>query len=90
LRLPSPKELGIAAVTAPAGPTDWTEVRRRLDELGAVGFQVEKTAAGLVRFVLVMPTAVPDRPHRIEVEAAEEGEAVRLGLTRAGDWRKAH
>lgn len=86
LRLPKPAALGIAAAVASEVAVDWADVRGRMERLGAVGFAFEKTAAGLFRVTCLMPTAVPDAPHRIGAEADSEGEAVRLALSRVDEW----
>src|SRR4051794_7043628 len=52
LAIPTPEELGVAARAPAPAPrrvaeeVDWTATRRRLQELGAVRFQLEHLAAG--------------------------------------------
>lgn len=87
LNMPSPEQLGVA----PARPAaevglDWSTAHRRLDRLGAVCFHMEKLPRGGVRVTCLLPTAQPDRSHRIEAEAGSEIEAVQIILDRAETW----
>jgi hypothetical protein len=86
--LPTPEQLGLSAPAAKDGKADWTAAHRRLDRLGAVSFQVQKLPEGNCRFVCLLPTDQPNYNHRVEVEAATEAEAVRLGLDRAESWTR--
>jgi hypothetical protein len=67
-------------------PTDWAAVHQQLERCGALGFQHERLAQGTYRMSCLLPTAQPDRKHRIDVEAASETEAVRLMLAKANEW----
>jgi hypothetical protein len=87
LRLPTPEALGVAAAQAPAG-TDWAAAMRRLDQLGATGFRLEKLSPGGWRVTCMLPTAEPGRIHRIDAQAASDGAALRLALDRAEDWAR--
>ncbi len=84
--MPSPDVLGVAAAPARSAETDWAATRRRLQELGAVAFQVLEQPDGW-RFVCRLRTAEPGRLHRIEAgPAATEAEAVALALAEADRW----
>ncbi len=89
VNIPTPEQLGIAAAPAASGAADWVAVRRRLQELRAVCFQLENRPQGGCRFVCLLPTGQPGRNQRIEAEADTEAEAVRLALERAEQWATA-
>ena len=87
--LPSPEQLGIHA--PPARPAagdvaavDWNATRRRLHEMGASTFQLERLAEGGYRFACWLPGERQGAASRVEATAGSESEAVRLGLERAG------
>jgi len=87
LQMPSPQELGIADSKRPDHPSiDWTAVHNQLDHLGASCFHLERTHNGGYRITCLLPTNQRDRTHRIECDAATEGEAVRLILAKAQEW----
>jgi hypothetical protein len=85
--MPSPAQLGVAAPRTAAAGADWSATRSRLNELGAVGFQVDQLPSGGCRFVCWLPRAQPGATERIEALAGSEAEAIRLGLERAGQWK---
>jgi hypothetical protein len=86
IRLPSPEELGVGVRrTADAG-LDWDTVHRRLEGLGAVCFQMNRLPQGGWRVTCLLPTGQSDRSQRIEAEAADRDDAVRLVLERAEQW----
>jgi hypothetical protein len=85
LRLPSPDQLGIASPSGAAGTTDWTAVHQQLDRLGALCVHLEKVEGGC-RFTCLLPTAQPERTHRVEAVASSEAEAVRLALDKCAEW----
>ena len=58
------------------------------NELGAVGFQLERLPDGAWHFVCWLPRPAPSPPERLEARGTTEAEAVRLGLDRAGQWRR--
>src|SRR5207253_2154574 len=88
--IPSPEQLGVAPATYATAPAprpgvavDWTAVRARLQQLGAVSFFLERQSAGGYRFSCWLPcSAAP--PERIDGVGGTEGEAVGLCLERAG------
>jgi hypothetical protein len=83
--VPSPEQLGIAASSKPAAQAvDWTDARRRLDELGAVGFNLQKLADDRYQFTVLVPLAESTKTRRVEATAGTEAEAVRLALARVG------
>jgi hypothetical protein len=86
--LPPPELLGVSKPHPRNGSADWADARRRLDELGAVTFQVSKLPEGGCRFTCLLPTDQQNYHHRIEADAASEPEAVRLGLERAENWAR--
>jgi hypothetical protein len=77
LVMPTPQELGIPVPRVTAKPVDWSDVRARLDQLGATGFALEKAGAGY-RFTCQLPAG-----RLVEGRGATEAEAVRLGLEQA-------
>jgi hypothetical protein len=79
LEMPSPEALG---VPVPATELDWTDLRVRLDRLGATGFSLEQLPGGF-RFACRVPTA-GGQPRLIEGRATTEAEAVRRALDQAG------
>ncbi|MBV9121990.1 MAG: hypothetical protein JO112_01360 [Planctomycetes bacterium] len=87
LKMPSPQQLGLApAKPEEAGEVDWTTAHQRLKALGAVCFNLVQLPQGGCRFTCLLPTNQPNRSHRIEAQAASEGEAVRLALDQAETW----
>jgi hypothetical protein len=86
--LPKPEQLGIRKPRPRESAADWADVRRRLEILGAMTFQATKLQDGGCRFLCLLPTDQRSYNHRIEVEAATEAEAVRLGLERAESWAR--
>jgi hypothetical protein len=84
--LPTPEQLGVGRRSAEA--VDWAETHRRLQELGAVGFQLEPARNGGYCFACLLPSGQPDRPHRIEGQGATQSEAVRVALDRAAPYKR--
>jgi hypothetical protein len=84
--LPSPDQLGVGRRSA--DNVDWVETHRRLQELGAVGFQLEPAHNGGFCFACLLPSAQPDRPFRVEGQGMTQSEAVRLALARAGSYKR--
>jgi hypothetical protein len=87
--IPTPEQLGMTTAPPTAAPgtsanVDWCATQSRLQELGAVGFSLERVAKGC-RFSCLLPCA--GRRERVEAEADNEAEAVRLCLERAGRWK---
>ena len=87
LALPAPEELGIDSAPASVA-TDWAAVHRRLDELGATCFHLDKVADGGYRVTCLLPTGQPSRTHRVEAQAASEATALALALERVETWVK--
>ena len=85
ISLPSPDQFGITIPSAAGGSTDWTAVHQQLDRLGALCVHVEKVDGGC-RFTCLLPTAQPERSHRVEAVASTEAEAVRLALDKCTEW----
>jgi hypothetical protein len=82
--LPTPEQLGLTPAKAPAA--DAAGLERRLQNLNAVGFRMTRVAGDRWQVVCELPTAQPDRTHRVEAEAATQAEAVRAVLDRAEQW----
>jgi len=76
LRIPTPEELGIghAKAAAISEPLDWSMVERKLDAVGATGYQMEKTAEGF-RFTAKLSSGP------VAGRGASRGEAVRNALS---------
>ena len=88
IRIPSPEQLGVAAPRPKDPGLDWVAIRKRLDELGAVGFQLEQLPSGGYRFICHLPTAAFGQTQGVEVQAPSEAEAVSQCLARAELWRR--
>jgi len=64
---------------------DWTAVRGRLQQLGAVSFSLDRLSTGDYRFSCLLPR-VAGGTERLDGVSPTEGEAVRLCLDKAGRW----
>jgi hypothetical protein len=84
--MPSPEQLGVVVRSADAGP-DWPSIHARIKELGIVSFHMGSLPDGRSCFTCWVPRGQPGLTQRIEVTAANEAEAVRLGLERAEQSR---
>jgi hypothetical protein len=78
--MPPPEALG---VSAPVTDLDWTDLRLKLDRLGATGFALEKLPEGGYRFACKLP-ARGGPVRAVEGRASTEAEAVRRALSAAG------
>ncbi len=76
LDMPAPEALGVAV------PASWTELRVRLDRIGATGFALELQPDGGYRFRCEIPATNGRRT--VEGRAGTEAEAVRQALEQAG------
>jgi hypothetical protein len=85
--IPTPEEVGVAASRPAAAAVDWAATHRRLQELGVVGFCLERLPDGGSRFSCLLPRPGAASPQRIEASAGREHEAVRLCLEQAGRWK---
>jgi hypothetical protein len=96
LSLPAPECLDIGAPTAPVTPTivaptapgapttvDWNSTRSRLNQMGALSFNLVKLPGGTHRMVITLPTTDPNRSRLVEVEAEGEAAAVATALQKA-------
>jgi hypothetical protein len=88
LVMPSPGELGVAESRGRDGKADWNNARERLQQLGAIAFNLDQLGGEGCRFSCFLPTASPSRTHHIEATAASESEAIRLALAKAEEWAK--
>jgi hypothetical protein len=84
LAMPAPDQLGVSG--RPADGCDWTVFHRRLQDLGAISYQVDRLNADVYQFTCLLPTKEAGRTHRIEAHGATEGEAVRRALDEAERW----
>jgi hypothetical protein len=86
--MPTPEELGVAAVKRPENATiDWGAVHEQLDRLGATCFHLERMSGGACRITCLLPTDQQGRSHCIEASASSEAEAIRLILAKAQEWK---
>lgn len=91
LSLPSPEALGISIGkrrNAPAEAVDWNHLRARLNQLGALGFHLDKLTHGGTRVRFFLPSGQPNNTHHIEAAADTEPAALRLALERAETWAR--
>lgn len=72
IRIPSPAELGLESkkIVSSDSPIDWAMVERRLDQVGATGYRIQKSETGF-RFSIEM------RGNTIVGQGASKPEAVR-------------
>ena len=83
LTMPSPEQLGVTVRSSPVG-LDGSALHTRIQELGIISYHVEPLTDGRCRFTCWVPRGQPGVNRRIEIVAATEAEAVRLGLDQAG------
>ena len=89
LTMPTPEQLGVrASSTSAKVDLDLTAAYRRLESLGAVCVRLDKLDTGDSRFTCFLPTGQAGVNHRVEADAANPAEAVRLVLKQAEDWSK--
>jgi hypothetical protein len=84
VRIPTPEELGVGvpqSASPATPPVDWADTQARLQQLGAVSFQLETLSAGRYRFACWLPGA--GGAQRVEAVGASEAEAVRSCLEQA-------
>jgi hypothetical protein len=83
LVMPSPQQLGVT-VRPTNSDLNITAIHARIKQLGIVSFHMETLPDGRCRFTCWLPRPQRGRTQRIEAVAADEAEAVRLGLEQAG------
>ena len=76
LTMPSPAELGLGGPPCTKA-IDWADVRRRLDRLGATGFDLQKLPSGF-RVTFEVPSSIGQQ--RAQAEAADEADAIHRAL----------
>jgi hypothetical protein len=82
--IPTPAQLGVAGAQSNGeSAVDWNATHKRLREMGAESFQMERLPQGGVRVLFRLPASQTGQPRRVEAEAATEAEAIRLALERA-------
>jgi hypothetical protein len=79
LEMPAPEALG---VPVPPPPPDWTDLRVRLDRLGATHFSLEKAADGY-HFTCQLPSA-NGTTRTVTAQGATEADAVQRALATVG------
>lgn len=87
LTLPTPEKLGIggtgfAPASASASTVDWNDVHARLKQMGAISFQLHRSATNY-RVVFVLASRGDGQPRFVETEGSTEAEAVQAALRRA-------
>jgi hypothetical protein len=85
--IPSPGQLGVAPAPATDPTADWKAIRRRLLDLGADSFQLERLSQGGFRFTCCLPGRAGGTAQRFAGQGATEAEAVRDALAGAERWR---
>lgn len=86
VRMPTPTELGVTEAPAQGGAPPWTKVHQRLEQLGASSYHLDRLPQGGYRFTCFLPTHQTDTAHRIQADAASEGQAISLVLDKAEEW----
>jgi hypothetical protein len=81
--IPTPEELGLAGSRQANGNGDWLPGYRRLLNLGAYSFRIDRVPAGGVQITCLLPAGQAQRVRRVETQAATEAEAVRLAVEEA-------
>jgi hypothetical protein len=80
--IPTPEELGVASARTATADTDWLPGYRRLVELGACSFRIDRLAGGC-HIICLLPSGQAQVVHRIESQGPTEAEAVRLAVEEA-------
>jgi len=83
LERPTPEQLGIAVPARTPVQVDWNLTRQRLQQMGALTFQLDRLPDDGRRFSITLPTAETGKTHMIQGNGATEAEAVRQALERA-------
>jgi hypothetical protein len=81
--IPTPQELGLGSARTTPGQGDWLPGYRRLLDLGAYSFRIDRIPSGGFQITCLLPAAQTQRVRRIETQAATEAEAVRLAVEEA-------
>jgi hypothetical protein len=83
---PTPDQLGIGGAPAPsiAPAVDWNATRKRLQDLGALTFVLDRPSDHAYRVAITRPPTQAGIPNRVEGLGATEAEAVQEGLAKAG------
>jgi hypothetical protein len=84
---PTPEQLGIAVPTRTPVQVDWSLTRQRLQQMGALTFQLDWLPEDGRRFSITLPTAEAGKAHLIQGDGATEADAVRQALERADAFR---
>jgi hypothetical protein len=81
--IPTPEELGVASSRTAPGNGDWLPGYRRLLDMGAYSFRIDRVPAGGFQITCLLPAGQAQRVRRIETQAGTEAEAVRLAVVEA-------
>ena len=90
--MPSPEELGVRTKLAVQKPqvqpalADWNALHARMEKLGVLRYQKERSPTGGVRVTLLLPTADPTRGQPVEAVAETEAAAALAALARSEAW----
>lgn len=83
LMLPSPEKLGVLTEAPPTSvAVDWNDLHARLQKLGVISFQLNKTAQNSYRVNLLLGSRTAP-PRRIETEGRSEADAALAALRQA-------
>ncbi|MCI0377730.1 MAG: hypothetical protein L0215_09000 [Gemmataceae bacterium] len=86
LVLPSPEQLGIQSAVLPASvpaQLDWNQAHARLQQLGALGFHLDRLPQGGFRATFYLPSPQRQSTQLVEAVAQTEAAAVAAALERA-------
>jgi hypothetical protein len=88
--LPRPEALGVSTSLnlqpAAAPPVDWTQIQTRMERVGVVGYDKDRSTPGSVRVTLTLRTADPARRQPVTAQGDTEAAAVLLALQHAEAW----
>ena len=89
IQLPTPAELGLAnPVPAATSSVDWNQTHARLQQLGALGFHLDRLPDGSTRVTLLLPARQAGRSQQVECLAVSDAAAVAAALERAEDFAR--
>jgi hypothetical protein len=89
--LPRPEALGVSTslnMQPAAAPVqvDWTQIQARMERVGVVGYDKDRSTPGVVRVTLTLRTADPARRQPVIAHGETEAAAVLLALQYAEAW----
>ena len=85
---PRPEALGVATsldLQPAAAPVqvDWNQIQARMERVGVVGYDKDRTTPGIVRVTLALATADPARRQPVTAQGETEAAAVLVALQQA-------